>query len=299
MKNAFVSKFLPAIGAVMLLLAPAAQVSAVPGNIAVWLNGASSDGGNGIPTRISSMGFTVTLVSTANLETPGFLASYDAIVLSRNGDSFGSFLSAAASANVSAYVGHGASQGGVAVFTNDMADNLGPSGHAGDPFDPNLDALFVNAVTFAAASHHGFIGEFNGAVMAMDSNSAGATPLGLLTGSANGVHGFGPDFTYGVGPIGAGNPIDAGVTFPFTDADHTTYLTDITGADPSNIVDVYTNAAIAGEPAVLANGFVISGGGGGGLTPVPEPSTYGLCASLLLAGAAGYRRFKRGLNRTA
>jgi hypothetical protein len=188
-------------------------------------------------------------------------------------------------------VGSGAGQGGVAVFTNDLADNL-QGAVSGDPFDANLDRLFINAATFAAASHHGFIGEFNGAVMAMDSNSAGATPLGLLQGSANAVHGFGPDFTYDVGPIGAGNPIDAGVTFPFTDADHTTFLTTVTGADPNNIVDIYSNANIAGTPAVLANGFVIHGGPVD-FNPVPEPSTYGLCGTLLLAGMAGYRRLRR------
>ena len=284
----------------MLVLTAASRASAA-GSIAVWLDGNTTPGGGGnaIPGRLTSLGFTVTLVTTANLETAGFLTPYDAVVVSRYDSSFGSFLSAAAAANVSAYVGSGASQGGVAVFTNDMADNLGPSGHGGDPFDANLDALFVNAVTFAAASHHGFIGEFNGAVMAMSSNSAGAPALGLLTGSANGVHGYGPLFTYGVGPIGAGNPIDAGVTFPFTDSDSSTYLTDITGALPGNIVDIYTSSGIVGEPAVLANGFVISGGGDGGLTPVPEPSTYGLCASLALAGLALYRRVRRNVAQAA
>ncbi|MEO6874873.1 MAG: hypothetical protein ABI222_08625 [Opitutaceae bacterium] len=290
MKNLSLGRtLLPVLVTAVLLLAPA-RASAQ--SVAVWLDGSLTDGGNGIPNRISSLGYTVTLVSTADLENANFLASYDAIVLSRYGSNFGTYLTAAAATNVSAYVGHGASQGGVAIFTNDLADNLGPSGHGGDPFDPNLDALFVNAVTFAAASHHGFIGEFNGAVMAMDSNTAGAPALGFFQGSADSMHGFGPDFTYGVGPIGAGNPIDAGVTFPFTDTDHSTYLTTITGADPANIVDIYTNDAIAGTPAVLANGFVIHGGG---MTPVPEPSTYGLCGSLLVAGLAFYRKMKRGV----
>jgi hypothetical protein len=291
MKSTLVRKFLPLVGAALLTLATSSRVSAQ--SIAVWMDGNTTpgSGGNAIPARISALGFSVTLVTTANLETPGFLNSYDAVVLSRYDAGFGTYLTPTAAANVSAYVGSGASQGGVAVFTNDMADNLvGSSG--GDPVDANLDHLFTNAVTFAAASHHGFIGEFNGAVMAMASNSAGVPALGLLQGSADGVHGYGPDFTYGVGPIGSGNPIDAGVSFPFTDADHTTFLTDITGADPGNIVDVYTSANISGEPAVLANGFVISGGGGG-LTPVPEPSTYGLFGTLLLAGLAGYRRIRR------
>lgn len=282
----------------MLVLTAASRASAA-GSIAVWLDGNTTPGGGGnaIPGRLTSLGFTVTLVTTANLETAGFLTPYDAVVVSRYDSSFGSFLSAAAAANVSAYVGSGSTQGGVAVFTNDMADNLSGS-VSGDPFDANLDQLFANAATFAAASHHGYIGEFNGAVMAMTSNSASAPAMGLLTGSANGVHGYGPDFTYGVGPIGAGNPIDAGVTFPFTDTDHSTFLTDITGALAGNTVDIYTSSNIAGEPAVLANSYVISGGNPG-LTPVPEPSTYGLCASLALAGLALYRRVRRNVAQAA
>ena len=280
----------------MLLLTAASRASAA-GNYAVWLDGSLTDGGNAIPSRLTSLGFTVTLVTTAQLETVGFLSTFDAIAVSRYDASFGTFMTATAAANVSAYVGSGAGQGGVAVFTNDMADNLFGS-TSGDPFDANLDTLFVNAATFAAASHHGFIGEFNGAVMAMSSNSASAPALGLLPGSANAVHSYGPLFTYGVGPIGAGNPIDAGVTFPFTDSDSSTYLTDITGALPGNIVDIYTSSGIVGEPAVLANSYVIHGGDGG-LTPVPEPSTYGLCGSLALAGLALYRRVRRNVAQAA
>ena len=90
------------------------------------------------------------------------------------------------------------------------------------------------------------------------------------------------------GPIGAGNPIDAGVTFPFTDADHTTFLTDISGADPNNIVDIYTSAGIDGEAAVLANQFVISGGGS-----VPDSSSSLLLVSIGVAGLLGLRRRKK------
>jgi hypothetical protein len=163
-------------------------------------------------------------------------------------------LSAPAAANVAAYVGSGATQGVVAAFTNDAADNFFGA-TTGDPFDANLNQLFVNAATFARDSGHGYIGEFNGAVMAVTANTAGFTPLGLLPGVATAVHDIGgQQFVYDVGPIGAGNAIDAGVTFPFTDDDVTTFLTDITGASPSNIVDIYTN----GEPAVLANQAAIN-----------------------------------------
>ncbi len=286
MKRMLLNKMLPVLGLVALIAAATPRTLAF--TYAVWLDGSLSDGGNAIPSRLTALGNTVTLVTTAQLETAGFLDSFDAVVVSRFDSSFGSYLSASAAANVAAYVGSGAGQGGVAVFTNDMADNLLGSG-SGDPFDPNLDALFVNAATFAASSHHGYIGEFNGAVMAMTSNTVGVPALGLLPGSASPVHGYGPDFTYDFGPIGPGNPIDAGVTFPFTDADHTTFLTDVTGADPSNIVLIYTSDGIKGEPAVLANSFVISGGHPG----VPDAASTGFLCVMSLVGLGAFRRWIR------
>ena len=270
------SHFLATVGAFSALtLATPALATA---QFAVWLDGNTTPGGggNGILTSLDNAfgPGSYTLVSTADLETPGFLNSYQAIVVSRFDAGFGSGLSPTAAANVAAYVGSGATQGGVAVMTNDAADNLfGVGGF--DPYDANLDRLFVNAATFAALSGHGYIGEFNGAAMAMGSNANGFAALGLLTGDAGLLGSYGPQFTYDVGPIGAGNPIDAGVTFPFTDTDNTTFLTRITGADPNNIVDIYTSSGIEGLPAVLANHFVISGGGQGG---VPEPATWAMMA---------------------
>lgn len=286
------TKLLSAVAFGAALMAVPVAASAAP-SFAVWLDGDTTPGGsgNGILTSLDQAygPGSYSLVSTSNLETPGFLTSFNAIIVSRSDSGFGTSLSAAAAANVAAYVGSGATQGGVAVFTNDAADNFFGA-TTGDPFDANLNQLFVNATNFAAASHHGYIGEFNGAVMAVTANSAGYPALGLLPGSATAVAGYGPQFVYGVGPIGAGNPIDAGVTFPFTDDDNSTFLTRITGADPNNVVDVYTSSdSINGDPAVLANQFVISGGGGG--TPVPEPAALGLIGLGLVA--LGIARRKR------
>lgn len=272
------------------LVALFAAAPAMAADFAVWLDGDTTPGGGGtgiLTSLDNAFGpGDYTLVTTAQLATPGFLNSFKTVIVSREDSGFGTPLSAAAAANIAAYVGSGATQGGVAAFTNDASDNLFGA-TTGDVFDPNINQLFVNAAKYTDASGHGYIGEFNGAVMAMSSNSAGYPAIGLLPGSADAVHAYGPLFTYGVGPIGAGNPIDAGVTFPFTDADDTTFLTDITGASPNNIVDVYTSQNIDGEPAVLANHFVISGGG----PTVPEASTW----VMMLTGFAGmayvaYRR---------
>jgi hypothetical protein len=242
--------------------------SAAP-KFAVWLDGnttvPASDGILGSLNNAFGAG-TWTLASDANLSTPGWLNNFDTLIMSRSGASFGvTSIPAAAAANIQTYVGApGPAQGGVALFSNDAKDNWFGA-NVGDPYDVNLDRLFVNAATFAAATGHGFIGEFNGTVIALNT-------LGLLPGVAGPLGGNNAQFEYVVGPIGAGHPIDAGVSFPFVDGDQTPFLTKITGASNANIVDVYgpNSGGAAGFPAVLANERLINGG-------VPEvASTLGM-----------------------
>jgi hypothetical protein len=274
----FCAKFLMVFVLAAVMVVPSSGFAA---DIALWLDGYTTDGGNGIATAIRTVyGVgSYDLVTTAQLETVGFLNSYKSVVVSRYDASFGTSMSQLAANNIAAYVGaRGPAQGAVAIFTNDAADNLLNAG-VGDPFDPNINQLFFNALGFALASGHGYIGEFNGAVMAMDSNSAGWAHMGLLQGNASGTYGVGPmQFVYDVGPIGSGHPIDAGVTFPFTDADVTTFRTDITGYDPNTVVDIYRDN---GLPAVLANAAAIHG--------VPEPSMMFLFG-VALAGLGVFRK---------
>lgn len=255
-------------------------VSTAQTTYAVWLDGETGDptgGGSGIVTSLTHAfgASSFQLVSTANLETTGFLNSFKTVIISRNDSAFGTQPSALALANIKAYVGTGAGQGGVALFTNDLSDNL-YGATTGDVYDANLDKLFINAVTFCAATGHGYMGEFNGTVAAFSIN--------LLPGTASATYGTnasGGHFIFDVGPIGAGNPIDAGVTFPFTDLDSSLFRTDITGASPSNIVDAYDDN---GLPAVLANRIVIQGGA----LAVPALHTWELVLLAMLLAASAY-----------
>jgi hypothetical protein len=271
--------------AAVFAVAGATSASAGP-QFAVWLDGntAAGGGGQGILTSLDNAfgAGSYQLISTAQLDTPGFLSSFKTVIVSRFGSSFGSSLSAASAANVHSYVGGpGAGQGGVAVFTNDASDNLFGS-VSGDPYDANLNALFINAVKFAAASGHGYIGEFNGAIAALATNTAGFNSADLLVGNATGLHFYGPQFTYDIGTPGVGAAIYSGVTLPFTDSDSSTYLTDITGFDTAQLVLQYTSSNINGEPAILANSVIING--------VPEPTALALFGFGVMGFALARRR---------
>lgn len=118
------------ISAVVMGVALAAAPLSAMANptIAVWLDGNTdaSGGGSGIPTSLAQTfgAGSYELVTSSQLDTAGFLNQFSAVVVSRYGSNFGTSLDSVAAANVSAYVGSGATEGGVAAFTNDAADNF-------------------------------------------------------------------------------------------------------------------------------------------------------------------------------
>jgi hypothetical protein len=264
--------FLSLLCAAALCLVPS-TASAI--KVAVWADGSIPDGGNGADNSIDNAfgAGTATLVTSAQLATPGFLAAFDALVVTRFDAAFGAGLPAAAALQVESYVG---ATGNVVLFPGDWADNLFGSA-VGDPFDANIDQLFINAVAFAAASGHGYVGEFNGAAMGLDANANGFDPLQFIAGGAGPLGAFpnGVDIVTPT-PAGIGHPVLAGVTFPVANLDVTTFRTVMMGVPAGNILAEWADEV----PAIVARG------------QIPEPSTLlfvGL-GLVVVRGAASRRK---------
>jgi hypothetical protein len=235
-------------------------------NIAVF-------GNNDLITYINTLpGMSATLVSDVQLSTPGFLTpgNFSGFVYTRDGSSFGSSLSAAAAANVSAYVGGG----NVVLFNSDIADGL--------LGDSQSQRLISNAVAYTIASGHGYIGELNGTAAALSSNGNGFTPLNLIAGSAGpmGFGGGGSDGSMVLTANGVGHPVTTGVSFPFNPAG-VEFGADISGVNPSLVLANWD--AGSQSPAIIA------------FAAVPEPGTLMLCgvAALSSGGVYWHRRLRR------
>jgi hypothetical protein len=205
---------------------------------------------------------SATLVSDAQLATPGFLNAFDAVYITRDGASFGAGLSAAAATQVQTYVG---TSGDVVLLVGDFADVLFSN--------PQIDLLTTNAVAFASASGHGYIGEFNGAAMGFAANTHGHLPLGFIQGSISGFMGCCQaegdiTFTQPAHPVASGLPgtisNPSNLEFGFT----------TTGVPNDNVIARY---ATTGDVAIAVR------------DGVPEPGSWALF-SLGLVGIACFRR---------
>jgi hypothetical protein len=268
-KAASVTAFI-ALGAVSTTLISVPSVQAQTRQIAVF-------GDNNADNFINSLsGFSATLVTDAQLATSGFLDSFDAFYYTRDGFSFGTGLSAAAASNVANYVG---STGDIVLFFGDFDDAL-PGAEA---VDPGIDQIITNALNFVSASGRGFIGEFDGAVSALTSNSNGFNPIGLVNGSAGplGFDGGGSTSDLVLTSAGIGNPVVSGVSFPFNPVG-VDFGASASGIDPNLIVATWSST---GDPAIV----VVDNG-----QAVPEPtSVLGLLAiGVLGTGSALKRKLK-------
>lgn len=122
-------------------------------------------------------------------------------------------------------------------------------------FDHLINNKFVSA-----ESGNGFIGEFNGAVSALTSNSDGFSPIGLVNGSAGplGFDGGGSDSRLRLTPAGINNPVLSGVTFPFNPVG-VEFGATASGIAPSMIISTWssTGAPAIGipEPASILGAF--------------------------------------------
>jgi hypothetical protein len=210
-------------------------------------------GDNCIDNWLSLNGFNTTLVTDADIAMPGFLDAFAALVVTRNDAEFGSGLSGEAAARVQSYVGQ---TGNVVLFPGDWADMVIITDPAcdvsGDPEDAKVKQLILNAVAFAAASGRGYVGELNGAAMAVSSNANEFNPLNLLAGNASPVdEGFDDAVdTVSLTAAGMEHPVTAGVSFPFSPTEESTFRTAITGVPAANVLAVWADQV----PAILARG---------------------------------------------
>jgi hypothetical protein len=195
-------------------------------------------GDNRIDNYLNGAGFSATLVNDAQLSTPGFLDTYDAFFYTRDGAATpGTSLSPTAAANVQEYVG---SSGRGVLLNGDFADTIDPA-LVGTP-DPEIQQLISNATTWAATTHHGFIGEYTGAVAGLTSNSDTLAPLGFVSGSA-GPLGNGPaDGDIVPTAEGESSPVLDGVDFPLTDPTaQLSFGSIVTGVDSTLVLARYVN----------------------------------------------------------
>src|SRR4051794_15974325 len=143
-----------------LLLVPASSLAA---NVAVL-------GNNQTDEVLAAAGNTVTLVTDAQVATPGFLDGFDGLVFTRNGIAFNPVLSDAAAAQVRAFTKR------AVLLNGDFADGLSS--------DQEIKDLYVSSVRWASEHGGGYVGELEGATAGLAGNADGQPALNFLAGSA-------------------------------------------------------------------------------------------------------------------
>jgi hypothetical protein len=216
-------------------------------------------------------GNTVSLVDMAFLEKPlnqpGSLNDYDVFIYTRNWSTLGEGLSSAAAANVKSFV-----NGNVVLFMSDMADMIGSSEHHAQAIDPDhlAEKALLNAVAFASASGKGYIGELNGAAMALT--------LGIVKGTLTGLE-FPPLSSSVVDILEPTHPVVSGLQGPWDMMGGLEYIFKSQVDDPSYLVASCTEGPGGAQfPAIIATPVP---------TGVPEPASF-LCLLAALGGLASY-----------
>src|SRR3954452_18856300 len=188
-----------------LLLVPASSLAA---NVAVL-------GNNQTDEVLAAGGNTVTLVTDAQLATPGFLDSFDVFVFTRNGIAFNPLLSAAAATQVRAFTKR------AVLLNGDFADGLNS--------DQEIKDLYLSSVRWAGEHGGGYIGELEGATAGLSSNADGQPALNFLAGSATASTFAGLSSTIVETPAGESSPVLDGVSLPHASSD-VNFAAGITGA---------------------------------------------------------------------
>lgn len=130
------------------------------------------------------------------------------------------------------------------------------NGDFADPlltYDQRIERLTLNAVRWAGAQGHGYVGELHGAVAGLTSNSDDLHPLGFVEGHADPIRFGGGDVISTILPTasGAGHPVLDRVELP-----HTPTLAEfgapLSGVDTARVLAVYPS----GNPAIVAEQLV-------------------------------------------
>ena len=152
-------------------------------------------GDNSIDNFLASQGHKVFLVDMTLLEKPlneqGSLNDYDIFIYTRNFSTPGAALSPAAASNVRDFFTQSVIPGNIVLFMTDLADLIDTAEHPAQAIDKDhyAEKALLNAVNFVSLGGKGYIGELNGAALALTNNNSGEygnLALGLMPGTFTG-----------------------------------------------------------------------------------------------------------------